>query len=427
MLYLLYFTIDIAVFVLFLYNTHMKIRVDKRKGKWLLGVSGGADSMALLAMCIEAQMDIMVAHMNYQKRDSANRDMLGVQAYCEEHHVPCIVKYQEKNVVGNFQAFARKERYLFYREIIDEYALDGVFVAHHLDDHLETYLMQKQRKSIPSYYGIQEETSLFGCRVVRPLLEYPKSVLEKYCDEQEVPFYIDESNLSDNYTRNYIRHHALACMSMDDKLQMVSEIDKLNQEQLLFQRASTKFLTTWKQTRLELSELSKIMFQRVMQEWIYSNCEHHISEREIQTLYEMMKVNHAWVRPLDEFYQMRHAYGIIYIEKCIQEEFSFEYSEITYEETPYFICAKEGERINAVTITTKDLPITIRSFKPQDAIVLRLGTKKLNRWFIDRKIPPEERKKWPVVENAEGKIILVPKIGCDISHFSNNPNLFVIK
>ncbi|MBQ7890489.1 MAG: tRNA lysidine(34) synthetase TilS, partial [Erysipelotrichaceae bacterium] len=58
---------------------------------------------------------------------------------------------------------------------------------------------------------------------------------------------------------------------------------------------------------------------------------------------------------------------------------------------------------------------------------LRFGTKKLNRWFIDRKIHRNERLRWPVVLNRHGEVILVPGIGCDLEHYSNNPTCFVLK
>ena len=74
-----------------------------------------------------------------------------------------------------------------------------------------------------------------------------------------------------------------------------------------------------------------------------------------------------------------------------------------------------------------DFPITVRSVQPGDAIQLRFGTKKIHRWFIDRHIPLQERLLWPVMVNAQGKVIFVPKIGCDVAHFSNNPNLFMVQ
>ncbi|MFQ7538911.1 MAG: tRNA lysidine(34) synthetase TilS, partial [Clostridium sp.] len=115
------------------------------------------------------------------------------------------------------------------------------------------------------------------------------------------------------------------------------------------------------------------------------------------------------------------------IDTCVEVSYSYQYEKPVFEKTPYFETASQGMRVDAVTLQEEDWPITIRNAQPQDAIQLRFGVKKLNRWFIDRKIPKKERKLWPVVVNAAGNVILVPKIGCDIAHFSNNPTLFVLK
>ena len=52
---------------------------------------------------------------------------------------------------------------------------------------------------------------------------------------------------------------------------------------------------------------------------------------------------------------------------------------------------------------------------------------KINRFFIDRKITHRERKTYPIVVNCKGKVILVPKIGCDVKHYTVQPNCFVLK
>ena len=55
---------------------------DMMNGKWIVAVSGGSDSMALLDQCIQAKIDVIAAHVNYQKRETAKRDMDYVKAYC---------------------------------------------------------------------------------------------------------------------------------------------------------------------------------------------------------------------------------------------------------------------------------------------------------------------------------------------------------
>lgn len=406
----------------------MKISEEQKKQKWILGVSGGADSMALLAMCVERHMDVIVAHMNYQKRDTANRDMEGVRAFCAQHDVPCICRLQDKPCVGNFQAFARKERYDFYRELIKQYEAVGVMVAHQLDDHLETYLMQKQRGSMPMTYGISETAYIYGCYVLRPLLSYTKAQLEAYCDEHHVPHYLDESNLSDDYTRNRIRHQIIEPMTYEEKLVLRDEIVQANKKLKHMQEEADAFLKNWQNDVSSLCSLEQKKFTMVLQRWLFPLLYMHLSQKECDMVYKLLhtKANN-WTRTITSAYDMRMEYGKLSMIKKDEDGYHYTYEHLCYEQTPYFTCAITGSSVEAVTLYPDDFPIVIRNAQPGDAITLRFGTKKLNRWFIDRKISQEDRKKWPVVVNAAGKIVLVPKIGCDISHFSNNPNLFVIK
>ena len=406
----------------------MKITEEQQKQKWIVGVSGGADSMALLAMCIERHMDVVVAHMNYQKRDSAARDMEGVRAFCAQHHVPCICRMQDKPCVGNFQAFAREERYHFYRTLIEEYHATGVMVAHQLDDHLETYMMQKQRGCLAMTYGIAETAYIYGCHVVRPLLAYTKAQLEAYCEKHHVPYYIDESNLSDDYTRNRIRHQRIDHMSYEEKMAMQAAIVQANKQLQALQKEADVFLQTWQHDVASLCSLSQTTCTMVLQCWVYPTIHSHLSQKECDMIYQLLhKKANNWTRSITSAYDIGMEYGKLSMIKKGKEDYQYCYDHLCYEQTPYFTCARQGSSVEAVTLYPQDFPITIRNAKAGDVISLRFGTKKLNRWFIDRKIPQEDRKKWPVVVNAAGKIVLVPKIGCDISHFSNNPNLFVIK
>lgn len=406
----------------------MKIQEKDKQATWVVAVSGGADSMALLGMCIAQNMDIIVAHMNYQKRESAKRDMEGVQAYCKLHQIPCVIRMQDQLCQGNFQAFAREQRYAFFREIMQRHACVGVLVAHHLDDHLETYLMQQQRGSISTYYGIQERTNIFDCLVVRPLLSYTKQALEDYCKFHCIPYFLDESNVSDAYTRNRIRHEVIDHMTYEDKLYLAEEIDRKNVEATTLQKQVQTFLSNWDHSTDMLVELPLSLYYMVIEEWVFLKCHIHISRKECDTIYKLLKEKaNNWTRTITVTYDMYMEYGYLHIVDTIPIQYTYTYDHIVYETTPFFTCARQGTSIEAVTITDYDLPITIRAAQEGDTIELCYGRKKLNRWFIDRKISKKERKIWPVVVNAQGKIILVPKIGCDISHFSNNPNLFVIK
>ncbi len=394
---------------------------------YVLGVSGGPDSMALMEMCRLQHLSFVVAHMNYQKRDSALRDENIVCEYCEKYKIPCYVEKQNKECIGNFQAFAREERYAFYKRLIDQYHGEAVLLAHHLDDHLETYMMQKQRHSQGEYYGIKEDAYLYGCRIIRPLMKYTKQDLLAYCIEHHVPYGFDESNFSDDYTRNRIRHTYIDHMTRNEKELLAKEIQLKNQQLEAHKKEVSCFLNTWKEDTESLLLESEDQVKRILRTWIYQKIHVHISENLCTELSEMLKNKKNWEKNITKEYGVYKEYGRLYVGKLECESYRYQYDFILYEQTPYFKIQQSGKSVEALTLSKSDFPITIRNVQKGDTIKLRFGRKKIHRWFIDRKIPSWERKIWPVVENAAGEVILVPQIGCDISHFSNNPNIFVVK
>lgn len=394
---------------------------------YVIGVSGGPDSMALLDMCRSYGLSFLVAHMNYQKRESAFRDEELVVNYCQRYEIPCYVKRQKKPCKGNFQAFARAERYHFYHELLEKYHGDAILLAHHLDDHLETYLMQMERGSKGVYYGIQEETVLYDCKVLRPLLSYTKQELLAYCIEHQVPYGFDESNFTDDYTRNRIRHSYIDHMSRKEKEELAAEIaEKNNKAQQVLEKTKA-FLAVWQYDVAALCELVENFRKQVLRTWIYQECKEHVSEKLLDQLAGLLFKANNWTSDIGKRYCMSKEYGIVHIHVKDMPSYAYVLHEVACLHTPYFHTSLTGKSCEALTLYPQDFPITIRNVQEGDAIVLRLGRKKVHRWFIDRKIPSWERKCWPVVVNAQGNVILVPQIGCDIAHFSNNPSIFVVK
>lgn len=401
--------------------------IDKTK-TYVIGVSGGPDSMALLDMCRREGVSLVIAHMNYQIRESAYRDMKIVEDYAQAYDIPCVIRMQEKECIGNFEAFAREQRYHFYAELLEKYHGAAVLLAHHLDDHLETYLMQKQRHSEGAVWGIQACTIIKGCHIIRPLLHMTKQDVMTYCDQYQVPYGIDETNLSDDYTRNRIRHQIIEKMSYQEKLALNEQIRQENIQKSEINRKWEQFLSTWQYTIKELREFSKEEIQSFLHYLLYDKMHIAINHHEIRQLIALIQSGKdGWSRVLANEYEIYQEYGKLCIDIKKDVSYAYTYDQIVFEKTPYFCISRIGSSVEALTLYETDFPITIRNAKKGDQIQLRFGSKKLNRWFIDRKIPKKERKVWPVVVNKDGNVILVPKIGCDIAHFSNNPTLFVLK
>lgn len=176
----------------------------------VVGVSGGADSVALLHIfCIlrnELQLDLKAVHVHHGLRgDEADRDADFVQSLCKEWNVECKIFHfnvvQEANLRGCGEEEAgRLVRYEAFRNVLNNGG--KIAVAHHQDDQAETVLMHLCRGS-----GL---TGLCGIRpmngdIIRPLLFCSRKQIESYCQEQGLAYCMDATNAKPCYTRNKIR------------------------------------------------------------------------------------------------------------------------------------------------------------------------------------------------------------------------------
>ncbi|MFV0381132.1 MAG: tRNA lysidine(34) synthetase TilS [Breznakia sp.] len=396
--------------------------------KWIVAVSGGVDSMALLDICRQKKMNILVAHVNYHKRSSAKRDEKGVEAYCSRYHIPFFVRHMNSYNRDNFQAQARAYRYAFFSELVKAQKAQGVLVAHHLDDVLETYQMQKERANIPKYYGLKATTTLYGICVKRPLLNYTKEALYAYCKKQKIVFFEDESNQDMIYERNRIRYK-LQPLSNIQKQTMLEEIKMKNQELQRLYTVSISFLQHC-QDNMKIEELlafsntqaSFILYQFIRQQTTKTD----VSKRFLTEVLQLCKCKKNFQKAIGE-YTFYRSYTHLEIMESKNVGFSFMYTRLQFEKTAYFEICEQGKTIEGLYVRDGDFPLTIRSAKPADKICLRMGSKKVSRFFIDCKIPRAQRLSWPVVVNTMGKVIFVCGIGCDIEHYSTKFNMFMLK
>lgn len=121
---------------------------------YILGISGGPDSMFLLNEIRLGGYNFIVSHVNYKKRLDSDFDEEIVKNYCQKYSLSLEV-YQAKDsdysLKGNFQDKARQIRYDFFQKIAEKHQTKHIVTAHHFDDHLETYLLQSQRRSLVDY------------------------------------------------------------------------------------------------------------------------------------------------------------------------------------------------------------------------------------------------------------------------------------
>lgn len=394
--------------------------------KFCVAVSGGCDSMTLLDQCIKKKMKIVVAHVNYQKRASAKRDEELVRNYCERYQIPFFVRYCPLEHKGNFQDYARQFRYEFFRELCEQEKCQGVLVAHQQDDVLETYMMQKQRKSVPLVYGLAEKVTHHGVLILRPLLNMSKKDCYEYCFKHHVPFGEDESNFSNDYLRNRVRNHVIEQWDDEKRKEVLHEISFKNLERKKEMNDLIRQVNEMGED-LNIEVFKKLNHPRnFLRMWFYhQHVGFTLSEKRIALICDTILKDETSYRFEIDGKMLMKSYDVVQLVEEVH--YSYTFDRIEEFECEYFKISKSGTRMEAMTLFESDFPITVRSPKPNDFIELRYGKKKINRFFIDRKISHKERKKYPIVVNCMGNVVFVPKIGCDVKHYTVQPNCFVLK
>ncbi len=175
----------------------------------LLGLSGGADSVAALHLLKRAGVELAAGHFDHRLRASSADDAAFVRHLCRELGVPLAEGGADVGAVArqrgwNLEDGARRLRYAFLGEAARERGAQVVVVAHTLEDQAETVLLQLLRgaafaRGMPPRRG----------RLVRPLLEVARAELRGYLEERGLPWREDASNLDTGRTRAWLRAEVL--------------------------------------------------------------------------------------------------------------------------------------------------------------------------------------------------------------------------
>lgn len=215
-----------------------------QKAKLLIAVSGGLDSMVLLDLLLKLNLDVAVAHCNFQLRgEESNADEDFVKNYCHENSIQGFFqKFDTKQFAEDekisIQVAARKLRYEWFYELLDTENFDFVATAHHLDDQLETFLINFSRGTgLDGLCGIPSQND----KIIRPLLIFSRAEIETFVNENQLKWREDSSNASDKYLRNKIRHQVVPILKELNPRFLESfenTIQNLNQVQSLVDDAS---------------------------------------------------------------------------------------------------------------------------------------------------------------------------------------------
>jgi tRNA(Ile)-lysidine synthase len=179
------------------------------KSRFFIAVSGGIDSMVLVHLFQHFRFEFGLLHCNFKLRgDESDADMRFIHDYAEANNLQLKIGFFEtekiaKEMKVSIQVAARELRYQWFYEQMVENNVDYVATAHHLDDCLETFLINLSRGTgLEGLTGIPIQND----KIFRPLLPFSREEIEDYATKHNIKWREDSSNASDKYQRNKIRH-----------------------------------------------------------------------------------------------------------------------------------------------------------------------------------------------------------------------------
>ena len=221
-------------------------------------VSGGADSVALLhalhALADEEGICLFAAHVDHGLRETSGLDAEFTAAMCRDLGVPCRVCRVQ--VRGKGEDAARIARYAALKSVCQENESPVLALAHHQRDQAETMLLHLFRGSgSGGLAGMSEYAPIMknGFLLWRPLLAVSPETLRQALSEKGIPWREDETNASDDYLRNYVRHHVLPVVAQripqaEDAMGRAARI--LSDEADYFRQEANRFLARESNARL---------------------------------------------------------------------------------------------------------------------------------------------------------------------------------
>ena len=390
----------------------------------ILAVSTGIDSMVLLDLVQQLRnVKVIVCHVNHHRREQSNEEQQYITKYCKENNLKCYVEELYFEDTKNFQEAARIKRYQFFEKILKLEHAKYLLTAHHATDNLETILIRLIKSSShKGYAGIEQLQQIDDYYIYRPLLKLTKQDIYNYQQTKQIRYYNDESNDHDDYLRNRIRHNIIPEMEKENpSLYKAIEIYQqhiLETNKMLFEQincfinnevsAQNNIIGFTLDSFLQLSDYLK---EQVLFEILKK---YNLSKTLIEELIDQIKTTKTTIiNNISSELTMIKEYGLIKFGKVfINKEFSFTIEK----EGTYFIennikiivdkniCYFETENMK-MCYNIEDLPITIRTRKDGDKLLINGKLKNLSDYFTNNKVSHFVRQNLLVLTNNLDQII----------------------
>lgn len=403
----------------------------KQKDTIIVACSGGPDSMCLLYLVNKLKeklsLKIICAHVNHNKRVESKEEYNFVEKYCKENNIIFEGTEFKEYQKGNFHKIAHQKRQEFYEKLIEKYHANYMMTAHHGDDLIETILMRLTRGgTINTYHGFSKIQQRKNYTFVRPLITTTKSEIAEFDKKHNIPYVMDQSNDSDDYTRNRFRHHVLPFLKEENSkvhqnfLRFEENMCRINEFIVKYtQDALTKCLQNDTLLIVEMRSLDVLIQGEVIKEYlhrIYKNEINNITEKHVHALLDLISNKKSVGKlSLPKKYTARKSNNLLRIEKDNKTTpFQIELKEEVI--VNHHIIKKVPDSCsnsnNILRLNKSEIkwPLYVRNRKNGDVIETKNlnGHGKVKKIFIDHKIPETKRDGWPILVDREDNIIWIP-------------------
>lgn len=414
-------------------------------GRIAVGLSGGADSVSLLLLLLQAGAEPVCVHVNHMIRGKeADRDEEFCKSLCKKYGVefhayrvdiPALSKERKTGT----EETARVERKRILSEAAKEFDCGAVALAHNKNDRAETFIFNLARgtgiKGLGSIRPVKVES---GTKFIRPLLCLTKDEILEYLNEENESHVFDSTNADDEYTRNYIRHTVLPsfCRINPSYLSNINRAAELADEaDDLIETCAGEFISSKKSDKTSLLSLHPAVLKRVLSKLYLTSGGVSPEETHLKALCDFIKDAENGQRigmPNEiDFICENGAFRFIKRSVPLTYRINLEFGE---NDIPCKKCKIFVENVNSAPKTdayrniykiVKRIKISsdiikngvfVRNRADGDSIKYGGMTHEVKKILSEKKIPSSHRPDYPVICDKEGLLAVPPfaiRDGCE--------------
>lgn len=391
----------------------------------IVGVSGGADSVALLHILHRLGYPLVAAHLNHCIRGAeADADEAFVKALCNELHIECVTEKTDVPALAkanglSLEMAAREARHDFFRSIAQSLKPKAfIALAHHADDQLETFFLRAARGSGPAGLGgMRFFQTLEGLAIARPMLGIRRSKIFQWLEQEKIEWREDASNADETIPRNLVRRQILPMLGKINERaaeNILRTMEILRDEEEFFRGQSRNLVKNNYEITGLTPKLPKAIRRREIRDWLIGQGVSPDFDT-IESVIEFAEKKNGTSFLDVEGLRLVNEYGTLNVDATSPSRHACRERDGDVAST-FSIQMKEGIGIlrgpweASVSLTkVAGREVVVRTARPGDRMEPygMDGSKKLQDIFTDLKIPKARRANWPVVE-CSGEIIWLP-------------------